>query len=43
MLSFDLAGGATRNAAGRTGNATGSMLQNGAASGCFVSMHGRFR
>jgi hypothetical protein len=40
MLSFDVAGGATRTWAARTENATGNLLQNGVANGHFVSMHG---
>ena len=40
MLSFDVAGGASRTSAGRSESATGNLLQNGVANGHFVSMHG---
>ncbi|HXB73105.1 MAG TPA: FecR family protein [Candidatus Acidoferrales bacterium] len=39
MLSFDVAGGASRAWAARTENATGNLLQNGVANGHFASMH----
>ena len=40
MLSFDVAGGASRTWASRSESATGNLLQNGVANGHFVSIHG---
>ena len=39
VLSFDLAGGATRTQAARTEDGTGALLQNGTANGHFISTH----
>ena len=39
VLSFDLAGGASRNTARRTEDATGRLLQKSAGDGQFVALH----